>query len=194
MTEFEILSVPIFFVLGLGVTKILGAVGSTIRRREQTKLHWLPFAWVFVILLFQIQFFSVLWGFHEDERTWTWMSYVPILFHPFLYFLSATLILPTQRDDSVDSLLADFDKHGKLAVIAIGITLFTAIVFNVYVGGSTWSEAMEANILNVILTALIVVVVTSSTRRYLQAAATIAFIVVQLYGILSVWTRPGVAL
>ena len=94
----------------------------------------------------------------------------------------------------MDSLLADFDKHGKLAVIAIGITLFTAIVFNVYVGGLTWSEAMEANILNVILTALIVVVVTSSTRRHLQAAATIAFIVIQLYGILSVWARPGVAL
>ena len=142
MTEFEILSVPIFFVLGLGITKILGGVGSAIRRREQTKLHWLPFAWVFVILVFQIQFFSMLWFFHEDERTWTWMSYAPILFHPFLYFLSASLILPTQRDDSMDSLLADFDKHGKLAVIAIGITLFTAIVFNVYVGGSTWSEAM----------------------------------------------------
>ena len=55
MTEFEILSVPIFFALGLGITKILGGVGSAIRRREQTKLHWLPFAWAFVILLFQIQ-------------------------------------------------------------------------------------------------------------------------------------------
>ena len=194
MTEFEILSVPIFFVLGLGVTKILGAVGSTIRRREQTKLHWLPFAWAFVILLFQIQYLSVLWFFHEDERTWTWMSYAPILFHPFLYFLGASLILPTQRDDSMDSLLADFDKHGKLAVIVIGITLFTAVVFNVYVGGLTWSEAMEANILNVILTALIVVVVTSSTRRHLQAAATIVFIIIQLYGILFVWSRPGVVL
>ena len=32
MTEFEILSVPIFFVLGLGITKILGGVGSAIRR------------------------------------------------------------------------------------------------------------------------------------------------------------------
>ena len=64
MTEFEILSIPIFFVLGLGITKILGGVGSAIRRREQTKLHWLPFAWVFVILVFQIQFFSMLWFFH----------------------------------------------------------------------------------------------------------------------------------
>ena len=35
MTEFEILSIPIFFVLGLGITKILGGVGSAIRRRDQ---------------------------------------------------------------------------------------------------------------------------------------------------------------
>ncbi len=194
MTEFEILSVPIFFALGLGITKILGGVGSAIRRREQTKLHWLPFAWAVAILLFQIQYLSVLWFFHEDERTWTWSSYIPILFHPFLFFLSAILILPTQRDDSMDNLLADFDKHGKLAVIVIGILLFMSIVFNVYVGGFTWIEVMEANILNAILTALTIVVVTSSTRRHLQAAATIAFIAVELYGILCVWSRPGVVL
>ena len=35
MTEFEILSVPIFFVLGLGVTKILGAAGSTRLKRKR---------------------------------------------------------------------------------------------------------------------------------------------------------------
>ena len=64
MTEFQVLEIPICFVLGMGIIKILDGAGAAIRRREQAELHWLPFIWAFIILVFQLQFFTILWNLH----------------------------------------------------------------------------------------------------------------------------------
>jgi len=45
MVEFQLLSVPIGLILGLGKTRIMTGVITAIRNREHVKLHWLPFIW-----------------------------------------------------------------------------------------------------------------------------------------------------
>ena len=190
MTEFQVLAIPICFILAIGITKILDGAGTAIRQREQVRLHWLPFAWAFVILLFQLQFFSVLWHLHLENKEWTWASYSLILIHPLMYFLATSLLWPTRQPIITDNLLTDFDQNGRGAVAIIGISLFSAIVLNVYAYGSTWKEALDANILN-ILTGVSAAVVVFSNRRWLQAVATLVFLAIQIYGILVVWARPG---
>ena len=191
MTEFQVLAIPICFVLSMGIIKILEGAGAAIRGRQQVGLHWLPFLWAFIILAFHLQFFSVLWKLHLDGKAWTWASYGLILIHPFLFFLSATLLWPNRSDNRADNLRDDFDQHGRWAVAVIAGTLFLAIVLNVFAYGGTWTEVIDANILNIILAALGVAVVVLSRRHRWQAIASVAFLVIQMYGILSVWWGPG---
>ena len=79
MSEFQVLAIPICFVLGVGIIKILDGAGAAIRRREQAELYWLTFLWAFIILVFQPQFFTMLWNLYLDDKSWTWGSYSLIL-------------------------------------------------------------------------------------------------------------------
>ena len=191
MSEFQVLAIPICFVLGVGIVKILDGAGAAIRRREQAELYWLPFIWAFIILVFQLQFFTMLWNLHLDDKSWTWGSYGLILIHPFMYLLATSLLWPGHSVNHTDSMRVDFEKNGRWAVAVIASTLYLAIVLNVYAYGSTWTEVINANILNIILAALSTAVVVFSDRHRWQVAATLAFLAIQMYGMLFVWSRPG---
>ena len=55
MKEVHVLALPILFLLGIGITTLLDGAVRAFRRREQVRLHWLPFVWSVIILLFQLQ-------------------------------------------------------------------------------------------------------------------------------------------
>ena len=186
MTEFELLAIPISLVLGLGITQILGGVTSAVRSREESPAHWLPFGWAFLIFLFQVEYFFVLWDLN-DGRSWTWSWYGPALFHTVLLFLGAGLILPAYRERRT-SLIDDFDKHGRLALVPLGMALAVAVPLNVYQHGNPWTQT--ANLLNVALTALIIMTMLTRNRK-VQGAAALTFGALQIYGMLFVWSRPG---
>ena len=100
MAEFELLSVPIGLVLGLGITNILSGVIAAVRNREQVKLHWLPFMWAFSFMMQLMTFFFVIWDLNVRFEllgiNWTWKYYGPQMFHSILIFLGAGMILPTK--------------------------------------------------------------------------------------------------
>ena len=196
MTEFELLAIPLSLILGLGITNILSDVSDAIRDRERVPLHWLPFAWAFLIFIFQVQYFFVLWDFHESGIVWTWPNFGPALFNCIILYLSAGLVLPGTRNSKSDSLLMDFEKHGRLSLITLAIMLVEVSFLNGYYTGTIddyyqvahWIS--PANILNLILVTLIFIVLYTK-RTALQAAGTIMFALCQLYGILMVWSAPG---
>ena len=121
MTEFELLSVPIGLVLGLGMTNILSGIITAVRNRKQVRLHWIPFMWAFNFMMQLMTFFFVIWDlnvrFELIGVNWTWKYYGPQMFHSVLIFLGAGMILPTKRESNIDSLIGDFEEHGRLALI-----------------------------------------------------------------------------
>jgi len=191
MSEFELLVIPIGLVLGLGVTQVLGDTTEAVRGRAGCPLHWIPLAWAFLIFLFQVHYFFVIWDLNEhlirEGKTWTARWFWPSFFHAGLMFLGAGLILPTRRVGSPD-LISDFDTNGRLALVPLGLGLFAAIPLNVLVLGDVWLSV--PNLLNAILLALIVVTL-GTRRRATQAAATVLFGLVQICGMLFVWSQPG---
>lgn len=188
MTEFELLAIPLSLVLGLGITNILSDASDAIRDRERVSLHWLPFAWAILIFFFQVQYFFVLWDFHETGMVWVWTNFGPALFNCIVLYLSAGLILPGRRNSDSENLLADFAKHGRLALVALALMLFVAIFLNVYFHDARWLS--PANQLNTLL--LIAIGLVLSTRKIgWQAAGTLLFAAVQCYGMLMVWSVPG---
>jgi hypothetical protein len=190
MTEFELLVIPISLVLGLGITKMLGALAIAIRNRKQVRFHWLPLAWATWIFLVCVQFFFYMWDLYEMEVPFTWSVFGPLLWHSVLLFLAAGLVLPGPGvRDVPDSLLDDFQQHGRLALIPFAIVTLDSIVQNVYQYGDQWLG--EANVLNMMF--LLLMVVAFFARKLMQAAATIGLGILLIYGLVFVYSRPGVA-
>jgi len=193
MTEFELLSVPVGLVLGLGMTKILGSVTSIIRNRNHIKLHWLPFTWALVFILFLLVFFFHIWDinlrYQEESTSWTWPHYGPVILHIVLMYLGCGLILPSEKTtNQLSDLLVDFEAHGKLALILLAITLMISWPFNMYLHAMPFF--VPGNYLNLILTILIIAFLKFNNRSF-RNIITILFLVIQIYGMLFHWSRPG---
>jgi len=202
MTEFELLVIPLSLILGLGITNILSDVSDAIRDRNRVPLHWLPFVWAFLIFLFQVQFFFVLWDGYESGIVWTWQKFGPDLFNCVVLYLAAGLILPGRRNSDSASLLADFEKHGHLALWALTLMLLLASPFQFYytllvmpdevskADALIWSFFLPSNIINYALIASIGVVLLR--RKYSwQVAATIIFAFLEIWGLMAFWSMPG---
>lgn len=189
MTEFELLAIPLSLILGLGITQILGEVVAAIRNREHSRLHWLPLAWAAWIFLVHVQYFFYLWDLYELEVIWTWSQFGPVLWHVTLLFLAAGLILPGPRERARNEhLIEDFQRHGRLALIPFALVTIDGIILNVFQYGDTWLSL--ANVLNMIFTAL--VVSAFLTKGWWRSVSTLALGVVLAYGLIFVWSAPGV--
>ena len=117
------------------------------------------------------------------------MYYGPVILHAIMMYLGCSLILPNQRSGtSTTNLLTDFDENGRLALVPLAITLIVSWPLNMYLYDTPFFSA--ANYLNVILAALILVAFLSN-RRSLQYVASILFLLIQIYGMLYLWARPG---
>jgi uncharacterized membrane protein YhdT len=196
MTEFELLAIPLSLILGLGITNILSDVSDAIRDRERVALHWLPLFWAFLIFLFQVQYFFVLWDLYESGVVWTWPIFGPAMFNCIVLYLSAGLILPGRRNSDSESLLIDFEKHGRFGLLTLAMMLVVALILNVYYFSDLeglydldhWLPA--ANILNLALLILICLVLFVRNIK-LQTFGTVLFAMLQFYGMLQVWSLPG---
>ena len=186
MTEFELLAISLSLVLGLGITQILGEIVAAIRNRENAALHWLPIAWAAWIFLVHVQFFFFLWDLYELGVTWTWSTFGPVLWH--VVFLAAGLILPGPRERTRDEdLIDDFQQHGRLALIPFGVMPLDGILLNVLQYGAAWLSA--GNVINMVFLAL--VTAGFFIRSRWRAVPAIALGVVLVYGLVNVWSAPG---
>lgn len=177
MVEFQLLSVPIGLVLGLGMTRILTGVISAVRNREYVKLHWLPFIWAASFMIQLLIFFFVLWDlkvyFESVGIDWTWSYYGPQMLHSMLIFLGAGMVLPSSRDSNTECLLKDFNRHGRLALIPLSAMHFLAWPMNMYMYDTPLFA--QANYMNAVLI-VVILVGFKSTRCAWQAAAAITYL------------------
>ena len=145
-------------------------------------------AWGFFILVYNIHYFNVVYDVNQQVESWTWTVYGLVLFSTVLLFLSAGLIFPRESSADAPGMLGDFQKHGRLALIPLGLLLATSPPINRWLGGPTWISL--TNLLNVVLTVLIVVAFVA-TRNGLRTVATLAFGGISMFGWLFVWSQPG---
>lgn len=208
MTEFELLVIPLSLILGLGITNILSDVSDAIRDRERVPVHWIPFFWAFLIFMFQVQYFFVLWDQFELGVVWTWQRFGPALFNCVVLYLAAGLILPGRRNSDSANLLADFEKHGRLALKTLSLMLLVAVFLNTYSAVLDaplllaavdiaptadiviWSLQQSSNVINYVLLASIGLVILSSKYSW-QVAGTTIFAFAELFGLMAAWSEPG---
>ena len=117
MTVFEFITVALSFVLGLGITRILLATVYVFRSREKLQLHWIPIVWALAIFLIQIQFWWAIFELNELVETWTLWHFGTLMLLALLLFVAGALVLPTSAEHGGESLLDNFDRNGRWALL-----------------------------------------------------------------------------
>ena len=187
MSELDIVTLTLSLILGLSIAQMLGAVAAAIRGRRQHPVNWIPIAWATAIFLYHVQFWFAIFDIGALTTTWSWDWYAPVLLLAVLLFLSGSLILPSRDHEWAEGMQADFEHNGRLALIPAILYVLVWIPVNARMGGD-WIH--PANILNIVLIALTVVAFAQRTRRY-RGIATVAYVLLVVFGMLFVWSRPG---
>jgi len=192
MAEFQLLSVPIGLILGLGMTRIMTGTITAIRNREHVKIHWLPFIWATSFMILLLAFFCVLWDLKEYFEAvginWTWDYYGPQVLHAVFIFLGAGLLLPVSREPYTNCLLQDFNKHGRLALIPLIAMHLMAWPMNMYMANVPLFD--KANYLNFIMITL-TTVGHKVTRLTWQTIVASIYLLILIYAMFNIWSRPG---
>ena len=98
------------------------------------------------------------------------------------------MILPTRDRELESGLLEDFDSHGRYALIPVSLYLLLWIPVNRRFGVSWISEE---NFFDVLLSALAAVAFLSKANR-VRAVVSLAYLLVAIWAVFVVWSRPGV--
>ena len=185
MSEFEIFSVVLSFILGLGVAQILSSIVYVIHSRRDTTLRWTTFLWAWAIFLFHVNFlFAALW-FYSADRSFTW--YLVDLLSAVVLFLSGGLVLPPDSRPLPEDLRTFFDRDGKLALVPLGIFLGLSVPYNIQ--GGLPPLALD----NLIALALLIFAAAAfGVRGRIRTVSTVAFAVLATFAFLFVYARPGV--
>lgn len=188
MSEFEIITITLSFIIGLGVAQLLSSFGAAVRDRLEHPLHWMPFAWGLVILLLSIQFWFALFDLDSVLSDWSWLWYSQILALSIALFVAGTLILPTRVSSLAGGLREDFIAHGRYALLALIAYQLGWLSPNAKLNDGNYF--VEPNALNVVMV-IITLIAFKSRSNKTWLASTMVFYLIFLYAVLFVYSAPG---
>lgn len=184
MAEFEIFSLVLSLILGLGVAQILSSAVHLIHSRRKISVSWTPVLWAFVIFLFHINFLFAILEFYTSARAVGW--YILDILSAVLLFISGGLILPSESQPLTDDLGTFFKGDGRLALVPLGLFIGLSIPWNLEAGVSLFQPD------NLILACLLVMSLTAFLARgRARTVATVISAGLTTYAFLFIWARPG---
>ena len=102
MSTFEFISVLLSIVVGLGLTRLLTAVGRALEIRRNLRFYWVQGVWVVNLgLLFVSFWWANLFG-HADRETWLFPNFVVLLLYAVFLFLASVLVIPSDFEEGTD--------------------------------------------------------------------------------------------
>jgi hypothetical protein len=184
MSQFEVVSITLSFILGLSMSHILWTSASAVRARKGMGLHWIPFGWAACIFFLHAHFFINVRSIDLGITGWTWSWYLTALLLAVLLFASGALVLPSDASQRSGQLLDDFFEHGRLSLLPLAAYLALQVPVSMRLGTSPW---VNGNLAIMFLTA--VALSAYGTRRTVwQGLAVLAFGAVQAWAMIFVWS------
>jgi hypothetical protein len=184
MSQFDVISITLSFVLGLSMSHLLWATAATVRARGNLQLHPLPFLWAACIFFVHVQYWFAAFAINTMIDLWTWSWYLQMLGLGILLFASGALVLPSESQQRSGNLIDDFQEHGRLGLIPLAAYHLLWLPTAYRLDHATFEAGNYANIA---LAALAIVGLT--TRRVsIQWASGVAFALVVVWASVFVWT------
>jgi len=102
MSDFEFVSVVLAIVIGLGMTRILSGLASTLEHRTTLRSDWIVLTWAMMVLLWQILFWLGTVNSARARPEFTVANFGMLLLAAVALFFAATLVLPGQIGPGTD--------------------------------------------------------------------------------------------
>lgn len=109
MSSFEYLSVFVAVIMGLAVTRLLGAVGSCLRQRDSIQGHWVHSLWALNVLIYVVSLWWALFAWNQLSE-WNYFLFLFIVLYAIVLYLLTDVLYPDQITPGLD-LEAHFIKH-----------------------------------------------------------------------------------
>ena len=187
MSQFEIITITLSFILGLSMSHLLWSAASVIRYRRELKLHWLPFAWSAAIFFVHVQYWFAALAIDLTIEGWTWSWYLQILFLGVLLFGSGALILPSESQQRHGDLIDDYREHGRLSLIPLAAYFLLWIPTSYRIDQATIEAGNFANL----LLGLLVIAAFFAKRSLIQSLTILLFSAVLVWASLFVWAQSA---
>src|SRR5437588_12844069 len=102
MDAFNYLSVLIWIILALGMTRVLAGVGEMLQARSRRHIYWVHVVWIVNLFLYLV---IAWWIFYRwrNQQLWTFSLFVFVLISPTILYLASLLLFP--REGAVDTSL-----------------------------------------------------------------------------------------
>ena len=189
MSNFEIITITLSFIVGIGVAQLLSSFAVAFRGRTEHSLHWMPFAWGVVILLFSIQYWFALLDLNKTlAGGWDWLWYGQMLILAVALFLAGALVLPSRVSFAKGDLLDDFVTHGRYSLLALAAYLLGWIPANMRMNNG--EPLHEAYLSNIALAILALIAFKSRSSR-VWLTTTVLFYLLFALTLLSIYSTPG---
>ena len=183
MSQFDVITITLSFVLGLSMSHLLWSAASAVRARREFRLHWLPFAWAGCIFFVHVQYWFAAFSIDLGLEGWTWSWYLQVLLPGVLLFASGALVLPSESQQRVGDLVDDFRDHGRLGLLPLAAYYVLWIPTNFRMDGQLFHSG---NLANVLLCSLVLVAFRAKSRS-VQTGAILLFLAVLTWATFFVW-------
>ncbi len=178
MTPFEFVSVALSFVLGLGITRLLLASVHIFHTRRNVKFHWVPIVWALSIFLIQIQYWWAIFELSDRIEIWTALHFGTLLLLALMLFVAGAVVLPTTTDVDSESLLDNFDRNGRWALLFLVGYSTMGLWANWYLFGMSPISYIGGLVVVLIFMPLTYLLVRN---RRLQGAITVMYLIVTVW-------------
>ena len=103
---FEFSSGILVIVVGLAITHLLSGLGAIIRYRKRLEIHWLPIAWMVVLLLCLVGWCYAIWDMLHQAELLAYSTFLVFFFTSVLFYLGVRLITPDVSPTAIPITLA----------------------------------------------------------------------------------------
>jgi len=86
MSVFEIITLSLSLILGLGIAQLLLNAVDIFKNRILWTWHWESFIWIFIIFILQLQFLFQLYWVNDYQKNWSNEVYSFTVVVQFYYF------------------------------------------------------------------------------------------------------------
>jgi len=109
LSAFEFLSVFVAVIMGLAVTRLLSAVGSSIRHRDSITGHWVHSLWAVNVLLYVVSIWWALFAWNQLPE-WDYFLFLFLVLYAIVLYLLTDVLYPDQITDGLN-LETHFIRH-----------------------------------------------------------------------------------
>ena len=127
-------------ILSLGITRVCSDCVSIIRSRGTVRLHWLPFTWAAAIFVWQVQYLWAIIELPHIIATWTLAQFLALLLLSLCLFFAAAMVLPDHELSADESFIHQFQKDGRLSLIALSLWAFVGVAVDTLMFSQTFDS------------------------------------------------------